>query len=177
MKCGEFIGELFRARDITHIEHLQSKNMAEHVVLEELYDALLEHADSIAEMRLARGPVPIAIKSIPEETDVKKYLEHELLPQIDAAKEHADEKGMNDISAEIDMVKTTVMKKLYKLKNLVGKEHLKSLGIEGGENKMKEMKVPLKRHKSAEDKLDGGILYKKKCGGGKIKCGGGKIKS
>jgi DNA-binding ferritin-like protein len=155
MGCGEFIGELFRARDITHVEHLQSKNMAEHVILEELYDALLEHVDSIAEMRLARGPVEIEIKSTPAKTNVVAYLEMELIPLIDMAKYKADEKKMNDISAEIDMVKTTVMKKLYKLKNL---SKVKAESVDTLED---------------DDMSQGGILlYKKKCGGGKLNCGG-----
>jgi len=162
MNCGEFIGELFRASDICWIEHLQASNMSSHMVLEELYDDLNDHKDAIAEMRLARGKVPIPVRNIPEEVDIVKYLESELLPMVDMAKERTDLKGFNDISAEIDMVKTTIMKKLYKLKNLVGKEHLGQ--------------VVGKHGKDEEDMMSGGILYKKKCGGGKMKCGGGKIK-
>lgn len=159
MKCGEYIGEILRARDIVHIEHLQSRDMAGHVVLNELYDDLLDHADSIAEMRLARGKVPISIKSIPEEVNIVKYLESEFLPMTDDAKKMADSKGMNDISAEIDMIKTTIMKKLYKLKNLVGKENLGQI-----------------KETEESDMMEGGILYKKKkCKGGKLKCGGGKL--
>jgi len=157
MNCGDFIGELFRARDITHIEHLQSDNMGEHVILEELYDALLEHVDSIAEMRLSRGKISINIKSIPEKTDVIDYLENELLPLVDKAKDKADSKGMNDIGAEIDMVKTTITKKLYKLKNLICNK---------SEHKEK------KNTSMEEDLVSGGILiYKGKCGG-KAGCGG-----
>jgi len=153
MKCGEYIGELFRARDIAHIEHLQSSNMAEHVVLEELYDALLDHVDSIAEMRLSRGPVPIKINSIPEKTDMIHYLKHELGPMTDKMKDHADVKGMNDISAEIDMIKTTISKKLYKLKNLADVSNAKA-----GEHE-----------EHGESTL---LRYKNKCGGGKMRCGG-----
>ena len=144
MKCGEFVGELFRARDIAHIEHLQSNLMAEHVVLEELYDALLDHVDNIAEMRLARGKMPITIKHIPENVNMVEYLEGTLLPMIDKAKEKMDSKGFNDIGAEVDMVKTTVMKKLYKLKNLIPKkgEDVPDDGI-------------------TEYKHNGGVLYSK----------------
>jgi len=150
MNCGEFIGELFRASNICWIEHLQASHMDGHVVLQELYEALDEHKDSIAEMRLARGKVPIPIKNVPEQTDIIDYLENELLPMVDMAKERTDLKGFNDISAEIDMVKTTVMKKLYKLKNLVGEKHLKQ--------------VPGKEE-TADDMVSGGLLYRKKCGG------------
>jgi len=144
MKCGEYIGELFRARDIMHIAHLQSKSMSEHVVLEELYDALLDHVDAIAEMRLARGPVDIKIPAS-KDTDVIKYIEKELLPMTDAAKQKVDSKGMNDIGAEIDMIKTTLTKKLYKLKNLA-KTTDKSTDEE-----LEKMMVEYKRN--------GGLLY------------------
>ncbi|MCK5788368.1 MAG: hypothetical protein KAH32_05190 [Chlamydiia bacterium] len=176
MNCGEFIGELFRARDITHIEHLQADKMSEHVILEELYDALLDHVDSIAEMRLARGPVDIKISSIPEKINVLEYLDDVLLPLIDKAKERVDDKGFNDISAEIDMVKTTVMKKLYKLKNLVESNHAeeeeksckrkkhndiinpeKSSAV--GKHMKKKMRA--KALKKLEDLKAGGLLYKK----------------
>lgn len=161
MNCGSFIGELFRARDIAHIEHLQSKNMASHIVLEEFYDELVDQIDSIAEMRLARGPMQISIKNVPENVKIVKYLEMELVPLVDMAKKRMDSKGFNDISAEIDMVKTNIMKTLYKLKNLVGEHHM------SGEHHEEER---------GEDMMEGGLLYKKGCKGGKVKCGGGKIK-
>jgi DNA-binding ferritin-like protein len=118
MKCGEYIGELFRARDILHIEHLLATDMAAHVVLEELYDDILDHADAIAEMRLYRGDVDIIIPGVLKRVNAVTYLEEELLPKTDKAKEHAESKGMNDIAAEIDNVKVTLTKKLYKLKRL-----------------------------------------------------------
>lgn len=133
MNCGELIGEIFRARDLAHIAHLQSDGMAEHVVLEELYDALLLHADLLAELRLARGPMHLRIKSSGDDVDMVEYMEGELMSAIDDAKERFDENGYNDLSAEIDMVKTTVNKALYKLKNLTGKKGKKS-GIEEYKN-------------------------------------------
>lgn len=159
MHCGEFIGELFRARDITHIEHLQSSNWGGHMALNELYTALEDHIDTVAELRLARGKVDIKVPNVPENVDILNYLESELLPKVDEAKEMMNSKGYNDISAEIDIIKTNIMKTIYKLNNLTkeGKNHGKKHG------------------QHDEDLLDGGILYKKKCKGGKLKCGGGKI--
>ena len=118
MNCGEFIGELFRARDIVHIEHLQSKHWGGHMALNELYESMEDHIDTVAELRLARGPVEIKVDNIPSQIDVLKYLESSLDPMITMAKKQVDKKGYNDISAEIDMIKTDVMKAIYKLKNL-----------------------------------------------------------
>lgn len=46
----EIIASLFAARDQAHILHLRTKSFAKHIALNELYDALLESADSISEI-------------------------------------------------------------------------------------------------------------------------------
>lgn len=167
MNCGKFIGELIRARDITHIEHLQAKHWGGHMALNEIYEALEGHIDTVAELRLARGPLEIEVNNIPSSICVESYLEGELIPTVDAAKEMMDKKGYNDISAEIDMIKTTVMKGLYKIKNLTGKhkEEHKGKHKEEKEDSIYE-----------DDMMQGGLLYSKKKCGGKAKCGGGKLK-
>ena len=43
------IAQLFAARDIAHRLHLRTRSFAAHIALNELYDALLESADEIAE--------------------------------------------------------------------------------------------------------------------------------
>lgn len=153
MNCGKFIGELMRVRDITHIEHLQSKHWGSHMALNEVYEAMEEHIDTVAELRLARGPVKIEVKSIPAQVNIIPYLES-FVTKLDMAKEMMDSKGYNDISAEIDMIKATAMKGLYKLKNLSKK------------NRSEE------EHSKEEDMVEGGILYHKKCKGGKTNRGG-----
>jgi hypothetical protein len=44
------ISQLFAARDTAHLLHLKSRSFAKHLALNDLYDALLEAADSIAEV-------------------------------------------------------------------------------------------------------------------------------
>ena len=150
MNCGEFIGELFRARDITHIEHLQAKHWGGHMALNELYEALEDHIDNVAELRLARGPVDIKVNPIPSQVNVLKYLEDELDPMVTMAKTQMDKKGYNDISAEIDMIKTNIMKAVYKLKNLT-----------------KQTSHPEEVHEVPEEEAPAGgiLIYKKKCDG------------
>jgi len=46
----ELISHLFAARDTVHLMHLRTKSFSQHVALNDLYDALLESADSIAEI-------------------------------------------------------------------------------------------------------------------------------
>ena len=144
MKCTKLVGELFRARDIIHLEHLYAKKWGSHIILDALYDQVLEGADMIAELALSRGDHKFKIDSIPESTDIVKYLEKELVPLLDEAKEEVDEKGFNDISATIDEVKRDVQSALYKLKNLAKKDGHKKDG-HGDEH--------------VEYKRQGGVLY------------------
>ena len=164
MNCGEFIGELMRARDILHIEHWQSKHWGEHISLEEIYEDLVERMDAVAELRLARGPVDISVEAIPESINIIAYLEDDLVPLIDKAKKRMDDKGFNDISAELDGIKSTVMRGLYKIKNLT-KTTKRKKKIDASEDAIAEITEEPKMTISV------GILYKR----GKKSNSGGKL--
>ncbi|MCK5788090.1 MAG: hypothetical protein KAH32_03780 [Chlamydiia bacterium] len=101
--------------------HLSTRKWGSHIILDELYDSLLDHADTIAELLLARTEANITIPASDGKIDITKYLES-FVKKSDDAKKAADEKGFNDISAEIDTLKITVMKALYKLKKLVAEK-------------------------------------------------------
>lgn len=46
----KLINDLFAARDLAHKLHLSTKSFAKHMALGDLYDALLETADDVAEV-------------------------------------------------------------------------------------------------------------------------------
>jgi hypothetical protein len=46
----KLINDLFAARDLAHKLHLSTKSFAKHMALGDLYDALLETADDLAEV-------------------------------------------------------------------------------------------------------------------------------
>ena len=128
--CGEFVGELFKARDLVHLAHLESNKWGTHIILNDLYDDLLEHADQVAELLLARKSIKITIPASSSGGEITNYLDR-LVTKVDSAKTMADDKGYNDISAEIDGIKITLIKALYKLKKLV-QENGEEEGSEGG---------------------------------------------
>jgi hypothetical protein len=183
MNCGKFIGELFRARDIAHVEHLLANSKAAHELYEELYDGLIEHLDTIAELRLSRGTIEITIPEVESGVNVVEYLEEELLPMIDMAKDKMDSKGWNDISAEVDVLKATVNRILYKLTRLVDDDKLgeyfdefdNSTDVDeryddgGKTNKSGKPKTMSKSMTKIQTPRGGILVYKNKCGGGKIK--------
>jgi hypothetical protein len=45
----EIVEKLFHARDTAHLAHLKTTSYAQHVALNEFYDAILDYADELAE--------------------------------------------------------------------------------------------------------------------------------
>ena len=46
---GLFIGTLMQSRNQAHIYHLQTKSFAEHKALQDYYEAIVDHIDSLVE--------------------------------------------------------------------------------------------------------------------------------
>lgn len=113
------IGQLFEARDIAHIFHLRTRSFAQHLALNDLYDALLESADAVAEqwqgkygvMNIKRttgtfSEVGEASSFVKELAGWAEKIKGELNPTDSA------------ISNEWDNVLTAIYKAKYKLENL-----------------------------------------------------------
>ena len=49
MKCADFVGMMFLARDVAHSAHLNTRSYAKHVALNTFYDEIIELADKFAE--------------------------------------------------------------------------------------------------------------------------------
>lgn len=60
---GRLIALLFLAREIAHREHLKAPTIAIHLALGEFYEAIVDHADGIAEAY--QGRTKTVIKDIP----------------------------------------------------------------------------------------------------------------
>jgi hypothetical protein len=63
---ANFIAILFGARDVTHRLHLATKSYSAHVALNELYEELLEHTDSLAETGMGIVGMPLNL-GMPDE--------------------------------------------------------------------------------------------------------------
>ena len=49
MKCAEFVGMLFLARDVAHSVHLNTRSYSKHKALGKFYDEIVDLADKFAE--------------------------------------------------------------------------------------------------------------------------------
>lgn len=115
----ELISLLFLARDIAHREHLLTDSFSRHMALGEFYDAIVDHADSIAEAYMGSYGVlkPFKINSADTKIDIIKELENQVT-WIDEHRYKICEKADTPIQNLIDGAVETYLSTLYKLKRL-----------------------------------------------------------
>jgi hypothetical protein len=116
---GRLIALLFFARDVAHREHLKTTSYAQHVALNEFYEAIVGNADSIAEAYQGRNGI---IDDIPMLTMELSGGPAEKLEKILTAFEKirytAADKSDSTIQNLIDEAIAQFLSTLYKLKNL-----------------------------------------------------------
>ena len=80
MKCNDFIGMLFLARDVTHSVHLNTRSYAKHVALQSFYEGIVPLADDLAEAYQGRHGLigPITLHSAKKTTNVIEFLQDQL---------------------------------------------------------------------------------------------------
>ena len=116
---GRLIALLFFAREVAHREHLKTTSYAQHVALNEFYDAIIERADSIAETYQGRNGI---INDIPMITmdltgDPAAKLE-KILSAVEKIRYQAADKSETAIQNLIDEAVAQFLSTLYKLNNL-----------------------------------------------------------
>jgi len=84
MKCADFVGTLFLARDVAHSVHLNTRSFAKHSALNEFYDEIVELADKFAEAYQGRHGLigPISLMSAKKTTNIVEFLEDSLAESL-----------------------------------------------------------------------------------------------
>lgn len=114
---NDIISQLLAARDIAHTLHLRTRSFSAHLALNELYDALVDLVDSLAEMHQGKyGIMDIQISNV-------NFNASEAVPfiqQLAVWAEEAKTKIPQDsfIQNEWDLVLAAIYKAKYKLENL-----------------------------------------------------------
>jgi len=80
MKCNDFIGMLFLARDVTHSVHLNTRSFSKHMALNTFYDEIIELADGFAEAYQGRYGLigPISLMSAKKTGNIVEFLQDQL---------------------------------------------------------------------------------------------------
>lgn len=119
MKCADFIGMLFLARDVTHSAHLNTRSYAKHVALNEFYDGIIDLADKFAEAYQGKYGLigPISLMSAKKTNNVVDFLEGQVEDLMEMRYKVVD-KECTPLQNIIDEILGLYYSTLYKLKFL-----------------------------------------------------------
>jgi len=119
MKCCDFVGTLFLARDVTHSVHLNTRSFSKHMALNEFYDNIVELADKFAEAYQGRHGLigPISLMSAKKTGNVIEFLE-DSLSDIEKMRYDVVDKSDTPLQNIIDEIVGQYLSTLYKLKFL-----------------------------------------------------------
>jgi len=119
MKCCDFVGTLFLARDVTHSVHLNTRSFSKHMALNEFYDNIVELADKFAEAYQGRHGLigPISLMSAKKTSNVIEFLE-DSLADIEKMRYDVVDKSDTPLQNIIDEIVGQYLSTLYKLKFL-----------------------------------------------------------
>lgn len=119
MKCADFVGTLFLARDVAHSVHLNTRSFAKHSALNSFYDEVIELADNFAEAYQGRHGLigPISLMSAKKTTNIVEFLE-DSLADIEKMRFEVCDKTDTPLQNIIDEIVGLYLSTLYKLKFL-----------------------------------------------------------
>lgn len=120
MKCADFVGTLFLARDVAHSVHLNTRSFAKHSALNSFYDEIVELADKFAEAYQGRHGLigPISLMSAKKTTNIVEFLE-DSMADIEKMRYEVVEKTDTALQNIIDEIVGLYLSTIYKLKFLV----------------------------------------------------------
>jgi hypothetical protein len=119
MKCADFIGMLFLARDVTHSVHLNTRSYAKHKALQKFYEGIIDLADDLAEAYQGRHGLmgPITLHSAKTTSNVVDFLQGQL-DEIEVARYEIIDKDDTALQNLIDNIVDHYLSALYKLRFL-----------------------------------------------------------
>lgn len=119
MKCADFVGELFLARDVAHSVHLNTRSYSKHKALRHFYEDVVEAADKFAEAYQGRHGLigPITLRSARKTTNIIEFLE-DSLKEVEKMRYEVCEKTDTPLQNIIDEIVAVYLSTLYKLRFL-----------------------------------------------------------
>jgi len=119
MKCNDFVGMLFLARDVTHSVHLNTRSYAKHKALQGFYESIIDLADGFAEAYQGRHGLigPISLMSAKKTGNVVEFLQDQLA-EIEKCRYDVCEKDDTPLQNLIDGIIELYLSTLYKLRFL-----------------------------------------------------------
>ena len=119
MKCNDFMGMFFLARDVSHSVHLNTRSYSKHKALQKFYENIIDLADNFAEAYQGRHGLigAITLQSSKKTTNVTEFLEDQL-EEIEKCRYDICDKTDSALQNLIDEIIALYLSTLYRLKFL-----------------------------------------------------------
>lgn len=119
MKCADFVGMLFLARDVAHSVHLNTRSFSKHSALNTFYDEIVDLADKFSEAYQGKYGLigPISLLSAKKTGNIIEFLEGQV-DEIEKVRYDVVDKECTALHNIIDEIVGLYYSTLYKLKFL-----------------------------------------------------------
>jgi hypothetical protein len=119
MKCADFIGMLFLARDVAHSVHLNTRSYSKHVALNTFYDEIVDLADKFAEAYQGKHGLigPISLMSAGKTSNILAFMQDQV-DEIEKIRYEVCDKTETALQNIIDEIVGLYLSTIYKLKFL-----------------------------------------------------------
>jgi hypothetical protein len=119
MKCADFVGMLFLARDVAHSVHLNTRSYSKHKALGKFYDEVIDLADKFAEAYQGRHGLigPISLMSAGKTSNILAFMQDQV-DQIEKIRYEVCNKAETPLQNIIDEIIGLYLSTIYKLKFL-----------------------------------------------------------
>lgn len=119
MKCADFVGMLFLARDVAHSVHLNTRSYSKHKALGKFYDEVIDLADKFAEAYQGKHGLigPISLMSAGKTSNILAFMQDQV-DQIEKIRYEVCDKAETPLQNIIDEIIGLYLSTIYKLKFL-----------------------------------------------------------
>jgi chloramphenicol O-acetyltransferase len=119
MKCADFVGMLFLARDVSHSVHLNTRSFSKHMALGTFYDEIVDLADKFAETYQGKHGLigPISLMNARKTSNIMEFLQDQI-DEIEKVRYEVCDKTETALQNIIDEIVGLYLSTLYKLRFL-----------------------------------------------------------
>ena len=119
MKCADFVGMMFLARDVAHSVHLNTRSFSKHMALNTFYDEIVDLADKFAEAYQGKHGLigPISLMNARKTSNIVEFLQDQV-DEIEKVRYEVCDKTETALQNIIDEIFGLYYSTLYKLKFL-----------------------------------------------------------
>jgi len=119
MKCADFVGMLFLARDVAHSVHLNTRSYSKHKALGKFYGEIVDLADKFAEAYQGRHGLigPISLMSAGKTSNILAFMQDQV-DEIEKIRYEVCAKAETPLQNIIDEIVGLYLSTIYKLKFL-----------------------------------------------------------